>query len=49
MLKLRRSTHIYCTKCGTSAETYKKPKCWRCGNTKFDSMNLSQIVNLIPN
>ncbi len=37
MIKLRRSTHIYCTKCGTSAETYKNPVCWRCGNKGFGS------------
>lgn len=40
MKQLRRSTHIYCIKCRTSAETYDNPICWKCSSKIFITFTL---------
>ncbi len=45
-LPLRRSTHIYCEKCGVSAENYGQKDCTWCGAKKVNWTTLSDIRHL---
>ena len=44
-LELRRSTHIYCSKCKTAAEDYSQQRCTWCGIEKANWLSSSFIFS----